>query len=290
MTRGTLTGALAILAACGFFVLAAIVAIDAPDIVADSSAPPLEPVNIASEPSAGRKPAGAAKPVASNEAGQLVSRSQIVAARKYARSRGHGVSFAVIDSPGGRPRGLHRNVQYPSASVSKAMLMVAVLRRAAGRPVSASEHKLLKPMITESDNDAAATVYRRVGAGAMNSVARAARMQRFGEAGYWASARVTPADQARFFYRIDSLVPAEHRAYARALLSSVIPYQRWGIARVAKQRGYKIFFKGGWRPGLNHQIALLEKNGQRFALAVMTNQSGLKGRQTEEGIANKILR
>jgi hypothetical protein len=69
-----------------------------------------------------------------------------------------------------------------------------------------------------------------------------------------------------------------------------VPYQRWGIARVAKRRGYKVFFKGGWRKGLNHQVALLEKGGRRFSLAVMTNQTGIKGQHTEEGIASKILR
>lgn len=289
MTRGTLIGALAIAAVCGFFVPAAIVAIDGPNTSAGADVPELKPTHIEAEPAAKLKPSSAAKPISVTET-QLISRAQIVAARKYARSRGRGVSFAVIDSPGGRPRGLNRNTQYPSASVSKAMLMVAVLRRAAHRPVSKSENALLKPMITASDNDAAATVYRHVGAGGMKSVARAARMQRFGEAGYWANERLTAADQARFFYRIDSLVPARHRGYARALLSSVVPYQRWGIARVAKRRGYKIFFKGGWRPGVNHQIALLEKNGHRFALAVMTNQSGVEGQRTEEGIASKILR
>jgi hypothetical protein len=219
----------------------------------------------------------------------LVSRARIVAARKYARSRGSGVAFAVIDSAGGRPRGLHRNASYPSASVSKAMLMVAVLRRAKGRHVTKTERALLKPMITASDNDAATAVYRRVGAGAVKSVARAAHMQHFKEAGYWASERLTAADQARLFFRIDGLVPARHRRYARQLLSSVVAEQRWGIARVAKRRGYKIFFKGGWRANINHQIALLEKNGRRLSLAVMTNQSGIAGRRTEEGIAAKIL-
>jgi hypothetical protein len=212
-----------------------------------------------------------------------------VAARKYARSRGPGVSFAVVDSPGGRPRGLHRNASYPSASVSKAMLMVAVLRRAGDRRVTAAEQALLKPMITESDNDAAATVYRSIGAGGVRSVASAAHMQRFAEAGYWANEHLTAADQARLFYRIDSLVPARHRRYARYLLSSIVPYQRWGIARVAKRRGYKIFFKGGWRTNINHQVALLEKHGRRFSLAIMTNQSGIVGQRTEEGIAAKIL-
>lgn len=288
MTRGALIGGLTGLAICGFLVIAAIVAIDGPD-TSGTRLPALEPVGETAQASA-PPPTHSAKPAIKSTAEPLISRERIVAARKYARSRGGGVSFAVIDSPGGSPRGLNRYAEYPSASVTKAMMLVAVLRRAAGRPVSRSEARLLKPMITESDNDAASVVYRAIGGNGVKSVARAAHMQRFREIGYWAGERLTPADQARFFYRIDSLVPKRHRAYAMSLLASVVEYQRWGIARVARKRGYKIFFKGGWRKNINHQGALLEKDGQRFSLAVMTNQSGLKGQRTEEGIANEILR
>ncbi|HWI22317.1 MAG TPA: serine hydrolase [Baekduia sp.] len=219
----------------------------------------------------------------------LVSDAQLDAASAYARARGGAVSFAVVDAPGGRPRGRNRYVDYPSASVSKAMLMVAVLRRAAARPLSGHERALLKPMIAFSDNDAAATIYAAVGPAAMSSVARLARMQRFRETGYWAGERITAADQARLFYRIDGLVPRRHRQYARDLLSGVTRSQRWGIARIAEQRGYKVFFKGGWRSGVNHQVALLEKDGRRLAIAILTNHSDARGRRTQEGIAARLL-
>jgi hypothetical protein len=219
----------------------------------------------------------------------LVSDTQLSAASLYAHARGGSVSFAVVDAPGGRPRGLNRYVDFPSASVSKAMLMVAVLRHAADRALSGHERALLKPMIVFSDNDAAAAVYAAVGPRAMSAVARLARMQRFRETGYWAGERITAADQARLFYRIDGLVPRRHRQYARELLSGITRAQRWGIARIAKQRGYKVFFKGGWRSGVNHQVALLEKDGRRLAIAILTNQSDARGRRTQEGIAARLL-
>jgi hypothetical protein len=240
-----------------------------------------------SAPIAGQEPFARA---AAAEPAPVITDAQIAAARKYARSRGRSVAFAVVDRPGGRPRGLRRYTTYPSASVTKAMLMVAVMRNAGARPLSKFERALLKPMITASDNDAASIVFRQVGGSGLRSVARAAGMRRFDDRGYWASAAITAADQARFFYRIDNLVPSRHRGYARYLLSTIVPEQRWGIARVARRRGYKIFFKGGWRHGINHQVALLEKDGRRFSLAVMTNQSGVTGQRTEEGIASRILR
>lgn len=220
----------------------------------------------------------------------MVTDAQIVAARRYARTRRARVAFAVIDSPGGRPRGFRRYAAFQSASVSKAMLMVAVLRRAGSRRLWKSERALLLPMIAASDNDAADAVYRIVGGRGLRAVARAAGMRSFRDVGYWANSVVTPADQARLFYGIDGLVPLRHRHYARFLLSAIVKEQRWGIARVARRRGYKIFFKGGWRKGINHQVALLEKDGRRFSLAVMTDQTGVAGQRTEEEIAKRLLR
>src|SRR5206468_3057072 len=127
-------------------------------------------------PAAGQEPIARAAAPATAPA---VTDAQIAAARKYARSRGPSVAFAVVESPRGRPRGLHRYVTYKSASVTKAMLMVAVMRRAGKRPLSKFERALLKPMITASDNDAASIVFRQVGGATLRAVARAAGMHRF---------------------------------------------------------------------------------------------------------------
>ena len=209
----------------------------------------------------------------------LATAEGIRAARRYARSRAGTVAFAVLDGQG-RLRGLNRTVAFPSASVVKAMLMVSVLRAAGRRPLDGAMAKTLTSMITVSDNDAASAVYRRVGAAGLYRVAHAANMRYFRDVGWWASARLTAADQARFFYRIDRLVPAAHRRFARTLLSSITGSQRWGIPPVAARHGLRAFFKGGWRTAITHQVALLEKGGRRIALAVFTSgepSHGLRG-------------
>jgi Beta-lactamase enzyme family len=214
----------------------------------------------------------------------------IAAAVRYARTRAGTVAFAVLDERG-RLRGLRRTLRFPSASVVKAMLMVAVLRRVGRGHLGADQRDLLRRMITVSDNDAASAIYAQVGGAGLRSVARAAGARRFADVGNWADAQLTAADQARFFLRVDRIVPAAHRRYARQLLSSIVRWQRWGIPPVARAHGMKVFFKGGWRTGIVHQVALLERSGRRVALAVLTSgePSMAYGEATIEGIARRVL-
>jgi hypothetical protein len=220
----------------------------------------------------------------------LYTNARLASAQRYARSRLGTVGFAVLDERG-RIQGLNRTARFPSASVVKAMLLVAVLRAAGDGRLSAGEQALLKPMITVSDNEAAEAVYAQVGRAGLYRVAAAAGMRRFSIAGHLFDAQLTAADQARFFLRIDRLVPTVHRRYARRLLSSIVSWQSWGIARVARARGFKVFFKGGWRTGITHQVALLERGTRRLALAVLTSgaPSMAYGEQTIKGIAARLL-
>jgi hypothetical protein len=220
---------------------------------------------------------------------RLVAIGGIEAAQRFARRRGGTVAFAVAGA-GRRIRGVNLNRRFYSASVVKAMLALAVVRAARDRALTAGERALLRPMVTFSDNDAATAVYARVGAGALHRIARAARMTRFDVAFNWADAAITARDQVRLFLRIDRLAPRRHRAYLRGLLGGIVPSQRWGIAPVAEGRGFHVMFKGGWRTGIFHQVALLERDGRRVALAVLTSGTDHGyGRDTEAGIAARVL-
>ena len=149
-------------------------------------------------------------------------------------------------------------------------------------------------MITVSSNDAADTVYYRVGDAACTA-GRRAGMRHFSVAGYWANAHFSAEDQARFFSRIDRLVPKASRAYARTLLSSIVSYQRWGFSRYSIAAGFKTFFKGGWRGTgagqLVHEAALFERGRTRVSMAVLTdgNRSHDYGTETLRGVAQRVF-
>lgn len=220
------------------------------------------------------------------------ARASISSARAWAGDRAGEVAFAVLRR-GGRVTGLHSDAAYPSASVVKAMLLVAALRDAAQRDVTADELAHLGPMIRVSDNDAARWVHDRVGDAGLRALGRAARMRDLVlKPGWLFDTGITAADQVRFFSRLERLVPRRHRAYAAALLAGIVRRQSWGIPAALRPLGYAVLFKGGWRTGLVNQVALVQRDHRQVALAVLTtgNPSKAYGEQTIAGIARRVMR
>jgi hypothetical protein len=221
-------------------------------------------------------------------------RARSAAAIRFAESRAGIESFALIDEAGRlhgyRPRRVSR-----AASLLKPMLLVAYLNRRAvrDRALTQGERSLLTPMIRWSDDRTAEIVLDMVGSKGLNRVARKAGMADFRYREHWGWSETTAADQARFFYRIDSYVTAHHRSYVRYLLSHIVDSQRWGIPPEAPN-GWKVFFKGGWSTGtgrVTHQVAMLEDGRRRLSLAVLGdfNPSHDYGTKTIRGVAARLL-
>ncbi len=92
----------------------------------------------------------------------------------------------------GRLAGVNVHWTFPTASVVKAMLLTAYLRRlhAQGRhTVDPNSDSFLYPMIHVSDNAAATQTWSIVGDSGLYDVARAAGMTDFSVSGTWATAR-----------------------------------------------------------------------------------------------------
>src|SRR3954452_23655621 len=138
----------------------------------------------------------------------------VAAARAWAAHRQGAIAFAVRTGDGLTGVGLDRT--FPSASVVKAMLLVAYLRQHSvrDRPLRSRDRALLAPMIRRSDNVAATRVRDIVGNGGLVRLAHRAGMTRFTPFASWGSSRITARDQTRFFLHIDRFVPGRHRGYA----------------------------------------------------------------------------
>ncbi len=216
-------------------------------------------------------------------------------ASAYAQRRSGSVSYAVVDTDG-RLRGHAEDRGFVSASVIKAMLLVAEVRRLEreGAPLDSGTRGLLRAMITYSDNDAADAIYARVGDEALFDVARDIGMSNFTVAGYWGNARVTAADMALLFSAIERLLDGPHREFALGLLGSVIEEQSWGIPAVART-AWAVRFKGGWRSTdagqLVHQAAQLRRGERELSIAVLTDGQPTHeyGVTTVEGITRRLL-
>jgi hypothetical protein len=220
---------------------------------------------------------------------------RVDAARTYAQSRVGLIAFAVVDERG-RLHGYRASAVAPSASVLKAMLLVAYLRKASVRDRSLTDYErgLLGPMIRRSDNNAASTILGLVGSRGVTRLAAVTGMTDFRlVTPIWGLSHITPRDQAHYFHHIDRYVPVRHRHYAMHLLATIVRSQRWGIAQVSPE-GWNLYFKSGWGSGtglVDHQVALLRRGETRVSLCIMTrfNPDHEYGKRTLRGIAARLV-
>jgi hypothetical protein len=222
------------------------------------------------------------------------SADRILAAQRYLAGRAGVTALAVVDDHG-KLAGRDQHRRFSSASVVKAMMLVAYLRMLARqhRALDATSRALLYPMIHESDNAAASAVLAIVGQQALDRVAREAGMTDYERAsGWWAFTQVSAADLARFFFHQDALIPPRFDGYARQLLSSIEPSQSWGVPAVARPE-FAVYFKGGWlfEEGVVNQASRLERPHITFAVAVLStgDPSLAYGQQTIAGVAARLL-
>ncbi len=217
-------------------------------------------------------------------------------AQRIAEGRTGLVSFAAI-GPEGRAIGFDAGRTFFSASVSKAMLLVAELRRLRREelPLDEATRTTLNQMITLSDNDAADAIYERVGDAGLNEVAEVAGMADYsGGVGHWSNVQLSAGDLALFMSEIDELLNLPGGDTANEMMSSIIPSQSWGVPEVAPAEA-RVRFKGGWRPGetgeLVHQMAHVDLHGESYSVAVMTdgNPSQSYGEETIRLIAAELL-
>lgn len=222
------------------------------------------------------------------------TRERLGDVERFMQRREGTVSFAIVDE-GGKLRGRNEHDLFPSASVVKAMLLAAELRRLdeVGLPLDAATEATLESMITISDNDAATAIYARVGDEGLYDVAERVGMEDFQVSISWGYAQISAADMALMFSRLERALPPRYEKLGKDLLGSIVPEQSWGIPAVAN--AWNVRFKGGWRSTeagqLVSQAAELRDGGRELAIAVLTDgQPSMEyGIETVEGVAARLL-
>jgi hypothetical protein len=224
--------------------------------------------------------------------------SRIQSAKRLANSRRGRIGFAVMNEKGRIVGGRKLNEGFRSASVVKVIMMTCYLNHPSvrGRALTQRDRDILAPMIRRSANEPANYIYTRYGPGCITNAARQLGMKGFTTQSVWGRSRITPAGTVRMFWRVDKVIVSRHRRYAKALLGSIVPGQRWGLP-YSKPRYWTIRFKGGWARGsrggrIVNQGAMFTRDGRRFCVAVLTDGSPTHryGTGTIKYIGARLLR
>jgi beta-lactamase family protein len=224
----------------------------------------------------------------------------LASARDYAKNRKGIIGFAVRTEKGFW--GWNQKKQEPSASVIKAMILVAYLDlpKVQGRDLKDKDRAMLDPMIRYSDDHATDKTFDYVGFDGLRALAKRVGMTRFETSYHWGRSKITASDQSRFMLHIDGFItgpdPAivkRHRDYALKLLSTIVK-GRWGLWKVDTP-GWKLHEKGGWgaKTGwVNSQVALLTRLNMRVAVAILTHNdpSHDYGSETLRAVGKRLLR
>lgn len=200
--------------------------------------------------------------------------------------RGH-LAVGVIDLGTGAEALYGTRLRFAATSLMKADILAVLLLRhqQAGTQLSAREAELAVPMIENSDNRAATRLWQMLGAGP--AVATANRRLGLthttpGRAANWGRSRTTVADQLRLLADLTaatSPLTAQSRDYELGLMQDVQPDQQWGVAAAASP-GTARAVKDGWLHGpkrwVLNSIGVVEHNGHRLLLAILSDQRGTK--------------
>jgi beta-lactamase class A len=214
----------------------------------------------------------------------------------YLAGRAGTVTVAVEDLLHGRSYQVARTVRVCTASIVKVEILEALLHERGG-VLTARERSLATAMIERSDNDAATKLWDRLDGAVDGFNATAGLTQTtLGPGGYWGGTTSSAADQVavlRLLARPNRLLTRESRSYALALMSNVVPEQRWGVSAGVPD-GASVALKNGWYPAYDNRhdwrvnsVGYVHGAGCRYLIAVLTmhDPSMAYGVETVEHVA-----
>jgi beta-lactamase class A len=244
-------------------------------------------------PSTAATPAAAVTPSASPTASAGQAAGPLGAqAQAFIAGRRGNVEAAVYDLSTGQQWTLGQSSPQAAASVVKLEILEAVLhQRTAQRVVlSLTEQELTPPMMEQSDNAAATTLWGDVGgAKGMRAFDHKAGLAHTSPSNClqcpgstwpgWGLTATTPQDQIALLRQLvqpNSVLDRNDQKYALQLMENVTPSQRWGVSH-GVPAGVTVALKNGWLP-LNaansnwqvNSVGWVSGDGRNYLMAVLS--------------------
>ena len=189
--------------------------------------------------------------------------------------------MAVLDPFLGLACRLNAGQHFLSASVVKATILAALLRKvqAQHRSLTPHEKSLAWLMITQSDNAAASDLWDDVGRYRLHRFLDLAAMTHtvLGPGGYWGLTLLTAHDETLLLWLLmnpNTVLTKGARRYELHLMARVISSQRWGVPAGAPG-GFTVHVKNGWAPlngpGWNiNSIGCFTHRDEDYSIVVLT--------------------
>jgi len=204
----------------------------------------------------------------------------IPAIAAYVAGRADNVTVAVEDLTTGQIYQFRPGVVENTASTLKVDILATLLAQAqaAGITLTPEEQSLAVPMIEDSLDSAADTLWTLLGPGAVGAFERAAGMTSTVPAtdGVWGTTTTTALDRLamiRTLVEPNPLLTDASRAYVLNLMENITPSQDWGATggvppgvTVALKNGFAII--DGWQINTTGWVS---GEGRDYLIAVLTN-------------------
>jgi len=208
--------------------------------------------------------------------------SPVPAIANYVAGRVDNVTVAVDDLTTGQTYSFRPGVVEHTASTLKVDILATLLReaQAAGRPLTAEEQSLAVPMIEDSLDSAADTLWGRLGPAAVQQTELELGMANTVPAtdGIWGTTTTTAADRldmVRGVVFANPVLTNASRAYILHLMENITPTQDWGATggvppgvTVALKNGFAII--NGWQINTTGWV---DGQGRDYLIAVLTDEN-----------------
>jgi hypothetical protein len=195
------------------------------------------------------------------------------------RGRHSHVGLAVADASLDVRCRLDQGWHFDAASVIKATIISALLRKVGGRShLTARQRSLAWAMITESSNGAATRLWDEVGIRGMQRFLNLAGMTHTRLDSAWGLSQLTARDELALLRLLTSkgkVLSGSSRAYVLRLMAHVRASERWGVS-AGVPAAVTVHLKNGWLPypsGRNwhiNSIGAMTGHDISYQIAVLT--------------------